>query len=89
MRKVAYCPGEEVPETGIYRVVHESHRLMHTATLLRAETFPICKRCRSKVRFTLVRPVKQYVPPFRAGEILDVYPGQGVEIVDAFKVLIK
>lgn len=89
MRQTSFCPGEKVPETGIYRVVHESHRLMHTATLLRAETFPICKRCRGRVRFTLVRPVKQYVPPFRAGEILDFYPGQGFEIVDAFKVLLK
>jgi len=62
---------------------------MHTATLLRAEIFPICRKCHNKVRFTLVRTVQKYVPPFRSTEILDVYPGQGIEIVDAFKVLLK
>jgi hypothetical protein len=87
MRNAPYSPGEKVPETGIYRVIHETHRLMHMATLLRFETFPICKRCRDKVRFAFVRRVEKYVPPFRAGEILDVYPRKGIEIVDAFKLL--
>jgi hypothetical protein len=87
MRKRPFSPGEKVPETGIYRVIHESHRLMHTATLAGMEIFPICKRCGANVRFSLVRPLRKYVPPFRASEILEPYPGQGIEIVDAFDVL--
>ena len=40
------------------RVLHESHWLMHEATLLAGERFPICKECKHKVRFELRRAVK-------------------------------
>lgn len=56
--KKKYRPGELVPESGVYRVIHASHRLMHEATLLGAEKFPICKQCRMAVRFELRRAVK-------------------------------
>lgn len=45
-------------ESGVYRVLHESHRLMHEATLLAGERFPICKECKHKVRFEMRRAVK-------------------------------
>ena len=51
-------PGELVPKSGIYRVMHESHRLMHEATLLEGDRFPICKQCDRNVRFELRRAVK-------------------------------
>ena len=51
-------PGELVPENGVYRVTHDEHRLMHEATLLAGDRFPLCKRCKRRVRFELRRAVK-------------------------------
>jgi hypothetical protein len=51
-------PGELVPKSGIYRVTHDSHRLMHEATLLKNDRFPVCKQCGQQVRFELLRAVK-------------------------------
>jgi hypothetical protein len=53
-----YRPGDLVPESGIYRVTHNSHRLMHEATLLEKQRFPICRTCKREVRFELRRAVK-------------------------------
>lgn len=53
-----YRPGDLVPESGIYRVTHDSHRLMHEATLLQDQRFPICRKCNHDVRFELRRAVK-------------------------------
>ncbi len=47
-------PGEPVPETGVYRVMHQVHRAEHHATLFRGEQFPRCGRCGDEVRFRLV-----------------------------------
>lgn len=70
-----YRPGEVVPESGIYRVMHESHRLMHEATLLEGTRFPLCRQCKHSVRFDLRRGVKN---PTRISSgyhaILEDYP---------------
>lgn len=69
-----FSPGEVVPESGIYRVEHNSHRLMHEAALLAETRFPRCKRCRDQVRFHLVRPVVEgQVLPFRVHAFLEEY----------------
>ena len=71
----SYKPGEVIPESGIYRVQHDAHRLMHTATLLRATLFPLCRRCGQRVRFELLRQVKSsQVPAFRDTAHLKEYP---------------
>ena len=51
-------PGQLVPESGVYRVTHDAHRLMHEATLLAGDRFPLCRQCRRAVRFELLRSVK-------------------------------
>ncbi|HZD95876.1 MAG TPA: hypothetical protein VE133_16565 [Candidatus Sulfotelmatobacter sp.] len=56
--KKKHRPGEPVPESGVYRVTHDSHRLMHEATLLAGDKFPICRQCKMTVRFELRRAVK-------------------------------
>jgi hypothetical protein len=49
-------PGEPIPETGIYEVLHDrGHRVPHEAVLHRGDSFPECETCRNKVRFKLVR----------------------------------
>lgn len=64
-------PGEVVPCSGIYRIVHAEHRTEHEGTLLEGEVFPGCTVCGEKVRFQLrqaANPIEQQ-PDFekRAG----------------------
>ena len=47
--------GEKIRESGIYRVVHRSHRLPHEVTLLCDQLFPKCSQCEDAVYFELVR----------------------------------
>lgn len=47
--------GEKILESGIYRVVHDNHRLPHEVTLLRDQLFPRCIKCDALVYFELIR----------------------------------
>jgi hypothetical protein len=69
-----YKSGDIVPRSGLYRIDHDQHRLMHEATLTAGMLFPRCRTCKDGVRFTLIRAVKGYILPFRANEILEDYP---------------
>ena len=44
---------EEVPRSGIYRVLHTEHSI-RDIRLLKGKTFPACPRCSSAIRFTLI-----------------------------------
>lgn len=69
-----FKPGQEVPRSGIYRIYHDSHRLMHEATLLAGELFPCCRQCGEQVSFELLRSLADHeVLPFHSGEILEAY----------------
>jgi hypothetical protein len=50
---------EEIPESGVYRVVHAGHRVNHEVLLLAGEKFPRCSRCDRNVHFELLRAVPQ------------------------------
>lgn len=50
-----YVVGEEVPQSGIYQVMHYQHRLYHEAILTEGSTFPPCATCGDKVRFRVVQ----------------------------------
>ena len=54
--------GAAVPETGIYRVHHESHRLPHEVVILKDEIFPRCCKCSEAVRFELAHAAPQLSP---------------------------
>jgi len=70
-----YRPGDLVPESGVYRVMHDAHRLMHEATLLEGDKFPICRQCNLAVRFELRRAVKDPTKITRGYHaILEDYP---------------
>ena len=72
-----FKPGESVPRTGVYRVNHDLHRLMHEAALIKDELFPSCKQCNNNVCFELVRAMHDMdVLPFHSGEILTEYRGK-------------
>ena len=53
-----FRPGEVVPESGVYRVIHQHHRETHLATLFHGERFPACARCCEAVKFALLRPAR-------------------------------
>lgn len=51
-----YKPGDPIPETGIYEVIHDrAHRTAHEAVMLAGDKFPACDTCFERVRFRLVR----------------------------------
>ncbi len=51
-----FLPGQPVPETGIYEVIHDhDHRLAHEAVMHRSDLFPVCDQCDALVRFKLIR----------------------------------
>ncbi|HEY6971771.1 MAG TPA: hypothetical protein VJA94_21350 [Candidatus Angelobacter sp.] len=76
----SHKPGEVVPQTGIYKIYHDQHRLMHEAALLENTFFPCCKKCRSAVRFVLARHLQaRFVLPFRSTELLEECWKLGIE----------
>jgi len=48
-----YRTDERVPETGIYNVTHDGHRLQHQVIILKDEKFPRCAKCSDAVFFEL------------------------------------
>ena len=56
MANEIYKPGDKVPKSGIYLVVHDTeHMQRHEVTCVLGEHFPPCNHCGSRPRFTLVR----------------------------------
>lgn len=53
-----FKPGEQVPSSGVYRVLHQGHRDEHEATLREGEQFPTCTVCAQDVLFRLVQSAK-------------------------------
>jgi hypothetical protein len=55
-----FGPGERVPTSGIYDVIHDKldgddHVQQHQVTAIASTVFPRCKGCREWVRFRLYR----------------------------------
>ncbi|HYX53343.1 MAG TPA: hypothetical protein VE783_07810 [Candidatus Limnocylindrales bacterium] len=42
--------------TGVYAVTHYQHRMPHEVFAKEGELFPVCRRCTSRVSFTLIQP---------------------------------
>lgn len=55
MAEKEFRPGEQIPDSGVYLVVHREHRPTHEATLVAGKPFPPCARCGKVVRFRLLR----------------------------------
>jgi hypothetical protein len=69
-----YKAGDVIPASGIYRVEHESHHLMHEVTLLENTLFPRCRQCKNAVRFWLARAIQgRRLLPFRSSTILEEF----------------
>lgn len=51
-----FKPGDLVPESGIYEVIHNGdHRQAHDAVMIHGDPFPACETCNEQVRFRIVR----------------------------------
>ena len=51
-----FHPGDAVPESGIYEVLHDAdHREAHDAVMILGNQFPSCETCNERVRFRIVR----------------------------------
>ena len=51
-----FRPGDAVPESGIYEVLHDAdHRQAHDAVMILGNQFPSCETCNERVRFRIVR----------------------------------
>jgi len=54
----SFKPGEKVPHSGIYKVIHDpEHDQPHEVTCVYGKAFPPCRGCRSP-KFVLVRPAQ-------------------------------
>lgn len=56
MATEVFRPGQQVPKSGIYKVIHDyNHRQEHEVTAVMGERFPPCNHCGDHPRFALVR----------------------------------
>jgi len=54
-----FKPGEEVRNSGIYKVVHDSkHAAEHEVACVYGKKFPPCNHCGHHVRFVLLRAAR-------------------------------
>ncbi|MGC2109022.1 MAG: hypothetical protein WA655_05855 [Candidatus Korobacteraceae bacterium] len=60
----AYKPGQIVPISGVYTVVHERHREQHEVVAIRGDEFPACRVCKADVRFYVARVVPHVTHDF-------------------------
>ena len=49
-----FKPGESVPASGVYRVLHSAHRASHEVSMVAGETFPKCNTCQDSVAYQLI-----------------------------------
>ena len=55
MAEDVFKPGDSVPRSGIYQVVHYQHRMPHEAVVTERQMFPVCRVCGARVRYKLAR----------------------------------
>jgi hypothetical protein len=51
--------GEKVGRSGVYRVIHKSHRPAHHSILQHGEVFPTCRVCGGAVRFEFAQRLNE------------------------------
>ena len=55
-----YRTDEIIPQTGVYYVFHEQHRLIRTVRLFSGDRFPRCSKCRDQVKFELLLEMSDF-----------------------------
>ncbi len=66
--------GEQVRESGVYRVFHSGHRLSHEVTLVANQDFPRCSACGGDVHFELLQaaPEIEQDANFRSRRLFEI-----------------
>jgi hypothetical protein len=59
-----YKPGQIVPISGVYTVLHQLHRYEHDVLAIRGDEFPPCRVCKSEVRFRISNVVPHITHDF-------------------------
>jgi hypothetical protein len=59
VKRTTFRTDELIPQSGIYQVRHQKHRLPHEVTLFRDHQFPRCAQCHDAVIFELIRAVSE------------------------------
>ena len=73
----AYKPGQMVPVSGLYSVIHQDHRSEHQVVAIRGDEFPSCRVCKGEVRFYVVTVIPYLTHDFDlAGPRLQVSRGR-------------
>jgi len=70
-----YKTGDRAPETGIYNVIHDGHRLQHQVIIIRDEKVPRYAKCADAVFFELAYSA----PSVRESDFIRVYELPEVE----------
>ncbi len=60
----SYKPGQMVPISGIYNVVHVDHRADHEVLAIRGDEFPSCRICKDAVRFCVTHTIPHITHDF-------------------------
>lgn len=60
-QKLPFRTGELISESGIYRVIHEGHRLPHEVSLFSDQVFPRCAKCNDAVKFELIHAATDFL----------------------------
>jgi len=55
-----FKPGEVVPHSAVYWVIHKEHRPAHLNELRAGEMFPRCRKCKDEVRFEVLSDANNY-----------------------------
>jgi len=55
MAEDVFKPGDSVPRSGIYKVMHYQHRMPHDTVVTDHHPFPMCRVCGARVRYKLAR----------------------------------
>jgi hypothetical protein len=81
----AYRFGDSIPASGIYRAIHEDHRLAHEVTLAAGDLFPRCKKCADQVQFVLLQesPAALHDRDFRIRLYEIPHPEEGETVLES------
>ena len=79
-----FRPGQIVPQSGVYRITHDSEHadMPHEVTVIKGRRFPTCRHCRG-ISFELVHAAQHVdeVPHLAGGELTSAPKGHSGDVL--------